>query len=210
MARGASTLRPVLRSSLPANATPSSFPSYQQVQQPAPVQKQDTSVNGAYWAQYQVESRLLQRQAPKAADRSAVPKTAAAAVGASNQKDNESYRIGDKVKGLAYDFAHFDEIVPPDGDLSFANKVRYIATRDDRCGVSVGGGILLFILFAAALTLIGYAVYRSMQGQRTHQTPYSSADSTFQPRRQIYNNYNGNAYNRGENFAQSFQPRAQF
>jgi hypothetical protein len=71
-----------------------------------------------------------------------------------NNKDNNinketlSQRSKRCIKGIVYDFANWNSVVPPTGEP----KIRYILTRDDRSPISSASIILLTALIIVCLT----------------------------------------------------------
>jgi hypothetical protein len=84
---------------------------------------------------------------------------------ASNEKDSPGFlqQCVRKTKGIIHDLKHFSEVLPPGQTTpTFLGKLRYIATRDGRCGVSVGLGVLAGVIVLAIVgLLVGYGMSNS-------------------------------------------------
>ena len=114
-------------------------------------QQEDRSRDSDYWA---TGTKTAAQQLP-------CPPQAVAAAGEKKQTPGFLQRCAHKVKGIVYDLQHFSEVQTPDNDNSFVGKIRYIATRDDRCGVSVGLVVLVVVIL---LSVVGLVVAMGMKG----------------------------------------------
>ena len=82
------------------------------------------------------------------------PPEAVAAMNDGGEDTSFLRRCARKARGIVYDLQHFKDVRTPDGDNSFVGKMRYIATRDDRCGVSVGLVVLVSVVLLSIVALV--------------------------------------------------------